>query len=162
MIGPWVLSAILPGDGTTSHLATSFLDGLVSKQWTEATTVWSENGSSSLKFGSLSKISYDFDHRRSPAGQISWFWPSSLTLQGFFCFEKPYILAILIDGFVCLFAFAISGEKSSDDLEADGSRDGGGESCARGSSPDLAGTYVSGHQSGVDTFASSIITFCFL
>jgi len=46
-----------------------FLDGLVSKQWTEATTVWSENGSSSLKFGSLSKISYDFDHRRSPAGQ---------------------------------------------------------------------------------------------
>ena len=147
----------LPGDGTTSHLATSFLDGLVSKQWIEATTVWSENGSSSL-----SKISYDFDHRRSPAGQISWFWPSSLTLQVFFCFEKPYILAILIDGFVCLFAFAISGEKSSDDLEADGSRDGGGESCARGSSPDLAGTYVSGHQSGVDTFASSIITFCFL
>ena len=92
----------MPGDGTTSHLATSFLDGLVSKQWTEATTVWSENGSSSLKFGSLSKISYDFDHRRSPAGQISWFWPSSLTLQFFFCFEKPYILAILIDGFVCL------------------------------------------------------------
>ena len=78
----------LPGDGTTSHLATSFLDGLVSKQWIEATTVWSENGSSSLKFGSLSKISYDFDHRRSPAGQISWFWPSSLTLQFFFVLKN--------------------------------------------------------------------------
>lgn len=100
------------------------------------------------KFGWVSKISYDLDHRSFPADQRSWFWPSSLTLQLFFQLYGIYILAVLIDGFVCLFAFA--GDKSSEDPDADGRRDGAGESCARGSSADLAGTYVSG-QSGLTT-----------
>lgn len=49
-----------------------------------------------------------------------------------------------------LFAFLLLQETKAQAPAADGRRDGAGESCARGSSADLAGKYVSG-QSGLTT-----------